>query len=92
MTEVVETAGPSEYYNVVQEQPPQLTCAWDHANGDPARHPFHENIFMGPVTPAPRYMVNGPSNNPPNGLPRVNFSDAMRPARSKLTLLHSFRA
>lgn len=88
MTGIVETGRPSGYHNGVQEQPPQLTRAQNHTNGHPNGHPFHEHIYMGPGIPAPRHMVNEPSSNPPNELPRVNFSDVMPRARSKLNLLH----
>lgn len=88
MTEIVETARPSVYHNGVQEQPPQLTRAQNHTNGHPNGRPFHKYIYMGPNALAPRHMVNGPLSNPPNGLPRVDFSDVMPRARSKLNLLH----
>lgn len=88
MTGIVEIARPSGYHDGAQEQPSQLTRAQNHTNGHPNRHSFHEYIYMGPDAHVPRHMVDEPSSNPPNGLPRVNFSDVMPQARSKWIFLH----
>lgn len=86
MAGVDEIARSSGCHNGVQEQPSQLTRAQNNTNRHPNGHHFREYIYMGPNALALRHMANKPSSNPPNGLPRANFSDVMPRAISKLTL------